>query len=153
RQLLAEAGYPNGFTFDIYSYQRRTHAEAIIGYLRAIGIRANLRFNQYPAHRDAMRAHKVPLAHQSWGSSSINDVSAGVSVFHKFDPDAMNGDPEIRDLLVRGDTSMELGVRKAAYAKALALIEERAYVLPLFTTPAYFAVTKDLSFAFYTDEI
>ena len=118
-----------------------------------MGIRANLRFMQYAAARDAVRAGKAPLAHWTWGSSSINDVSAGVSVFHKFLPDDVNRDPEVRDLLVRGDTTMDPAVRKAAYGKALGLIAERAYVLPLHTVPTTYAAAKDLVFEAYTDEM
>src|SRR5215471_498940 len=46
RQLLAEAGLSNGFDIDLYAYTRRNEAEAIAGYLRAVGIRARLRFMQ-----------------------------------------------------------------------------------------------------------
>ena len=44
-------------------------------------------------------------------------------------------------------------VRKEAYAKALALIQERAYVLPLYTLPIYYVAAKDLVFTAFPDEI
>jgi peptide/nickel transport system substrate-binding protein len=153
KQLLAEAGYPNGFDVDLYGYRDRDQLEAIIGYLHAVGIRANLRFVQYAAHRDAVRANKAPLAVWTWGSFSINDVSAGVSVFHKFSADDANRDPEVRDLVERGDSSVDPKVRLDAYSKALALISERAYVLPLYSIPTYYVAAKDLVFAAYPDEI
>lgn len=153
RQLLADAGLPNGFALDIYAYRDRDQVEAMIGYLRAVGIRANLRFMQYAAVRDAVRAGKAPLVHWSWGSNSIGDVSASVSVFHKFLADDINRDPEVRDLLALGDSTMDPAARKTAYAKALALIAERAYVLPLNTTPTTYVATKDLEFEAYPDEM
>ncbi len=153
RQLLAEAGFPDGFPIDFSAYRERDQVEAMIGYLRAVGIRANLRFVQYAAHRDAVRAGKAPLAHWTWGSSSINDISAGVSVFHKFEADDVNRDPEVRDLLARGDTSVDPNVRKAAYAKALALIAERAYALALYSIPTSYVAAKGLVFKAYPDEI
>ena len=55
KQLLAEAGLANGFDIDLYAWRERQHNEAIIGYLHAIGIKANLRFVQFPAAREAMR--------------------------------------------------------------------------------------------------
>jgi len=58
----------------------------------------------------------------------------------------MNRDPEIRDLLRHGDSSMDPAIRKDAYAKGLALIQERAYVLPLYSVPAYFIAANDLVF-------
>jgi peptide/nickel transport system substrate-binding protein len=153
KQLLAEAGYPGGFDIDLYGYRDRDQLEAIIGYLHAVGIRANLRFVQYAAHRDAVRAGKAPLAVWTWGSFSINDVSAGVSVFHKFQADDTARDPEVRDLMERGDSVVDPQERKAAYTKALGLIAERAEVLPLYTIPTYYVAAKDLVFAAYPDEI
>ena len=152
KQLLKEAGVA-GIELDLYAYRDRDQAEAMINYLRAVGIKANLRWVQYAAHRDAVRAGKAPLAHWTWGSFSINDVSAGVSIFHKFAPDDANRDPEIRDLLERGDTSVDPETRKKSYAKALALIAERAYVLPMYSIPINYVATKDLVFTPYPDEI
>ena len=61
KQLLAEAGFPNGFDIDFYAYRERNQTEAMIGYLRAVGIKANLRFMQYAAMREAVRAGKAAL--------------------------------------------------------------------------------------------
>ena len=75
KQLLAEAGFPNGFEIDLYAHRDRTQIEAIIGYLRGVGIKANLRFVQLPAMLEAHRAGRTAMDHQSWGPS-IFDVSA-----------------------------------------------------------------------------
>jgi peptide/nickel transport system substrate-binding protein len=153
RKLLSEAGYPNGFEIDLYANQDRNHAEAIVGYLYAVGIKANLRFMQYAAQRDAVRAGKVALSQQSWGSFSINDVSAATPVFFSGLPDDVARDGEVRELLQRGDTSTDPQVRRQAYAKALGLIQERAYALPLYSLPALYGASADLVFAAYPDEI
>ncbi|HEX9322886.1 MAG TPA: ABC transporter substrate-binding protein [Xanthobacteraceae bacterium] len=153
KQLLAEAGYPSGFDVDLYGYRDRDQLEAMIGYLHAVGIRANLRFVQYAAHRDAVRAGKAPIAVWTWGSFSINDVSAGVSVFHKWQADDTGRDPEVRELLDRGDSVVDPQERKAAYAKALGLIAERAHVLPLYSIPVFYVAAKDLVFVAYPDEV
>jgi peptide/nickel transport system substrate-binding protein len=153
RQLLAKAGYANGFDIDLYAYLNRNQAEAIIGYLGAVGIRAHLRFLQFPAMRSAIRSGKATLVLNDNGSSAIDDISASTSRFHEFSPDDMNRDADVRDLLVRGDSSIDPNVRKDAYAKALALIAERAYVLPLYAQPAYYLAAKDLVFKPYADNI
>src|SRR5262249_2755578 len=153
RQLLREAGFPNGFAIDLYAYRDRDQTEAMIGYLSAVGIRANLRYVQASTINEAVRQGKAPLAHRTWGSTSINDVSAGASVFHKFEPDDVNRDPEVRDLLMRGDTTIDPAVRKAAYAKAFALIAERAEGLPLYSTPLTYVAGKEPSFNAYPDEV
>ena len=125
----------------------------MINYLQAVGIRANLRFMQYAAMRDQVRAHKVPFAHQSWGSSSIADVSANTPVFYKFAPDDLNRDPEVRDALEKGDSTMDPQARKDAYKQALDLIAERAYAVPLYSLPVHYVANRDLVFKAYADEI
>lgn len=153
KALLAEAGYPNGFEIDLYAYRERPQTEAVIGYLRAVGIRANLRYMQYAAMRDAIREHKAGFAHQTWGSFSVNDVSASTPVYFKFLADDVTRDPEVRDLLEAGDTSVKPAVRQVAYKNALKKIAEQAYIVPMYSLPVYYAYAKDLQFQPYPDEI
>ena len=80
KQLLAEAGFPNGLELPILAYRERHQTEAMIGYLQAVGIKANLSFLQYAAMREQVRANKAALTHQTWGSFSVNDVSAATSL-------------------------------------------------------------------------
>ncbi len=153
KALLAAAGYANGFDIDFYAYRDRQQVEAIIGYLRAVGIRANLRFMQFVAFRDAMRDHKAGFGLATWGSFSVNDVSASTPVYFKFEADDVNRDPQVRDLLSAGDTSVKPAVRQVAYKNALKRIAEQAYAAPLFSLPVNYAFTKDLSFQPYPDEL
>ncbi len=153
KALLAEAGFPNGFDVDLYAYRERNQTEAMIGYLRAVGIRANLRFMQYAAMRDAARQGKAAMMHQTWGSFSVNDVSASTPVYWKFAPDDISRDAEVRDLLERGDSNIDPNIRKDAYKKALALIAEKAYSLPLYSLTTYYVANKDLDFVAYADEM
>src|SRR5829696_338322 len=153
KQMLAEAGYPNGFDLPLYAYRERHQTEAMIGYLQAVGVKGNLNFLQYAAMRDQVRANKAGLVHQTWGSFSVNDVSAATPVYFGFVDDDIARDPEIRDLLAKGDNSVDPGVRKEAYKKALALIAERAYTIPLYSLPVYYAATTDLVFKAYPDEM
>ena len=46
KQLLAEAGLPTGFDIPFVAYRERQQSEALIGYLQAVGIKANLTFLQ-----------------------------------------------------------------------------------------------------------
>jgi peptide/nickel transport system substrate-binding protein len=153
RQLLTEAGFPKGFRVEIVAYRERQQTEAIIGYLRAVGIDATLRFLQYPALREHVRANQAGLAHQTWGSFSVGDVSACTPVWFGFSDEDTAKDPEVRDLLKQGDTSIDPEARKDAYRKALSLIAERAYAVPLYSLPSYYVATADLNFKAYPDEV
>jgi peptide/nickel transport system substrate-binding protein len=152
KQLLAEAGFANGFDIDLYAYRNRAQTEAMIGYLRAVGIRANLRFVQVAAAGDARRAGKVAMQHSTSGDAR-QDVSQMMSRFFGGNPDDMNRDNEVRDLIDLGNSSIDPEERKASYAKALALIQERAYDLPLFSLPTYNVAAKDLVFTPYGEEM
>ena len=153
KKLLAEAGFPNGFDTQIIAYRERNQTEAMISNLQAVGIRAKLSFLQYAAMRESIRANKEQMTHQTWGSFSVNDVSASTPVYFGFEGDDITRDPEIRDLLVKGNNSVEPATRKDAYRKALSLIAERAYAVPLWSLPVYYVASRDLNFKAYPDEM
>ncbi|RFC62040.1 ABC transporter substrate-binding protein [Fulvimarina endophytica] len=153
RALLAEAGYGDGLALDIVAYRERNQTEAIIGYLKAVGIDARLNFLQYAAMREQIRAGEAELTHQTWGSFSVNDVSASTPVYFKFEADDITRNPEVRDLLQKGDTTIEPEARNAAYRDALALIAEHVYGVPLWSLPVYYVATSDLDFTAYPDEM
>ena len=107
KKLLAEAGYPNGFSTEIYAYRERNQTEAIINYLQAVGIKAKLNFLQYAAMRDLVRGNKAALVHQTWGSNLVNDVSASTPVYYGFGADDITRNAQVRDLLNKGDHTID----------------------------------------------
>jgi peptide/nickel transport system substrate-binding protein len=66
KQLLAEAGYPNGFETTIYSYAREDVpeltrlVEAIAGYMAKIGVKLNIFSTEYPVARTRRMTGKMP---------------------------------------------------------------------------------------------
>lgn len=146
RELLAEAGYPDGFAIDFYGYRDRPYGEAVAGYLRQVGITANLRWLKYAALREKTHAGKTPFVMVTWGSYGINDVSNITGHYFRFGKNDMARDPRVRDWLERGDSAMDERVRKGVYAKALGRIAEQALCVPLFTWVANYAFTRDLDF-------
>src|SRR5207245_2958947 len=61
KQLLTEAGYPNGFDAgDFYPWPPYSSmGEAIVGYLQTIGIRSRVRNMERAAYTTAWREHKL----------------------------------------------------------------------------------------------
>ncbi len=153
KALLAEAGFKDGLEIDLFGYRERNQTEAMVNFLRNAGIKANLKFMQYAAMRDQNRANKVAMSHQTWGSYSLNDISASVSVYFKGIDDDTAKDPEIIALLEKGDTTVDVAARKAAYKRALQLIAERAYTVPLYALTTYYVAAKELDFKTYPDEL
>ncbi|WP_420391754.1 ABC transporter substrate-binding protein [Acuticoccus sp.] len=153
RQLLEEAGYGDGLELDIYAYRQREFTEAVIGDLRRVGIDANLNFLQYAALRDLVWGGETPIAHMTWGSSSIPDVSASLGHFFEGGRDDPAKDDAVIAAVKRGDTSIEPEAREAAYKDALSIIAEEAYWVPMFTYAKYYAYSNDLNFEATADEI
>ena len=125
----------------------------MINNLQAVGIRARLNFLQYAAMRESIRANKEQLTHQTWGSFSVNDVSASTPNYFAFEGEDITRDPEVRDLLLKGNNSIDPEARKTAYKAALAMIADRAYSVPLWSLPVFYVAAKDLSFKAYPDEL
>lgn len=153
KELLKEAGYPNGFKTELYAYREREYAEAVIGYLRAVGIDAHLNYLKYAAMRDAHRTGKTPITFQTWGSFSVADASAFTGVWFKGDADDSSHDAEVQKLLKSADTSVDTEERLKTYQQALKMIAEKAYLFPLFSYPANYAFTNDLAFTGESDEL
>jgi peptide/nickel transport system substrate-binding protein len=80
-------------------------------------------------------------------------MSASTSAFFKGIDDDMTKDPEVIALLQKGDTSVDPNVRKEAYKKALQLIQERAYAVPLYALNTWWVMSKDLGFKPFADEL
>jgi peptide/nickel transport system substrate-binding protein len=152
RALLAEAGHANGFDIDFYAYRERPVAEAIVGDLRAVGIKANLVYMQQGALLEKRRAGSVPINFGAWGSSSLNDITASVGNFFTHTGEDYSRDPEVLRLMNEGNTTDE-AKRKEVYEKALARIAEQAYWVPLFSYSTFFAYTSDLDFKADEDEV
>lgn len=153
KQLLEEAGYPDGFEFDIYAYRQREFTEAVIGDLAKVGIDANLNFMQYRALRSVVRKGETPINHMTWGSNSVPDVSAIVGQFFSGGPDDPAKDPEVIKLVEKGGTSVDPDVRKEAYKDAYEIIVGELYWLPMFTYAKNYAYSDELNFTPTSDEL
>jgi peptide/nickel transport system substrate-binding protein len=153
KALLAEAGYPDGFAVDLYAYRDRQYAEAMLAYLAEVGITANLKYLQYSALRDLRRNGETSMSFQSWGSYSVNDVSAITSEFFKHGTEDFARDDEVKAWLDTADASIDPAVRKENYSKALKKIADQAYWVPLFSYNSNYVFSKDLEYTPTSDEV
>jgi peptide/nickel transport system substrate-binding protein len=153
KKLLAEAGYPNGFEVDFYGYRDRPYGEAMVGFLQAVGIKANLKWLQYSALRDMLQGNKVAFVMNTWGSYGVNDISNITGEHFKLEYNDFTRDPQVRDWLQEGDNSVDPSLRKEVYNKALRRIAEQAYWVPLFSYVANYAYTQDLVFTSQPDAV
>jgi peptide/nickel transport system substrate-binding protein len=153
KQLLGEAGYPNGFEVELTSYVLPQWGAAIQNYLQVVGIRAKLNQMQVAAVTQRAKAGELRAYLGSWGSFSINDVSAILPNFFDGGADDYARDPDVEKWLVEGGSSNDAEVRKKAYSAAIQRITERAYWEPLHTYVTTYGYAKQLDFTPYADEL
>ncbi len=153
KALLAEAGYPDGFSVPFYAYRDRPYSEAVLNYLRQVGIKPEMRFLQWQAIRPLIVDGKTEMAHLTFGSNGMLDASASTSYYFEFGVDDYARDPEIRDWLKTADSTTDPAKRKELYANALKKIADQAYVIPLFIYGRTYAFNKDLDYPMTQDEM
>jgi peptide/nickel transport system substrate-binding protein len=153
KQLLAEAGYPNGFSIDLLSSSNPTsQVEAIVANFAKVGVKANMVDQQFASALGAWRDGKYGMFMVNWGSYGIADASLATSPFFNGAQDDRAKDPELIKLLAEADTSVDPNVRKRDFAAALKRIADQAYWLPLWTFNITTAQSKDLEFSLDADE-
>ncbi len=150
---LAEAGYPDGFSTELVTYELPQLANAIQGYLKAVGIDAKLTIVQTAAEVTRSQEGLNPLDAGDWGSYSINDVSAILPYFFAGSPSNYPRDPDVEALVVAGGSINDPDQRRKAYSEAIRLVTERALWLPLYTYAITYGFSRELNFRPLQDEI
>ena len=153
KQLLAEAGYPNGFSTELVTYELPQWAGAMQGYLQAVGINAKITLMQVAAVVQRSLAGQNPLEMGSWGSYSVNDVSAILPNYFMFAGNDYTRNAEVKKLVEAGSATVDPDQRRKAYSAAIKLITEHAYWMPMFTYTVTYGFSKQLDFKPYPDEL
>lgn len=153
KQLLAEAGYPNGFDTELVTYTLPQWTASVQSYMAAVGIRAKIAQLQVQAVIQRNQRGESPINMGSWGSYSINDVSAIMPVYFGGGLDDYARDPEVQALVEKGGNTTDVAVRKAAYSQAIKLATERALWVPLHTYVTTYGLNKQLDFKTFPDEL
>lgn len=153
KALLAEAGYPDGFDTQLYTYALPQWGGAVQNDLRAVGIRAHIAQLQVAAVIQAVLDGKTPLQIGSWGSYSVNDVSAFLPFFFTGSGNDYAQDGELRKLVEAGGATSNADLRRKAYGAAIKRITENAYFLPMHTYVTTYGIARTLNFRPDPDEL
>jgi peptide/nickel transport system substrate-binding protein len=78
RQLLADAGYADGFSFDTPAIADSTYLEALAGYLAEVGITMNLNVVDGNAYVEAFISGEYPAAYFTFGSEFPSQDNANM---------------------------------------------------------------------------
>lgn len=153
KELLKEAGYADGFDTEMVNILLPVWAAKLQNDLAAVGIRAKVNTMQVSGAISRWLDGKTPAYLSSWGSYSINDVSAIMPYFFSGRNEDYSRDPQVTAALAEGGAVVDPAKRQAAYDKAIHRITEQAYVLPLATYVTVYGLAKNLNFTPYADEM
>lgn len=149
RSLLAQAGYPNGFSFDLKTNNqpfRVQASEAIAGFLADVGITANIIPLEGPAILDEFYYQKtVPAYFTPWGGRA--DPSQTLD--NLVGPAGLNNpskitNPALATLLDQARTSTDQAERGAFFRKAVDNIMGESRMIPLAFPGVSFAIRDNV---------
>ncbi|RIK43383.1 MAG: hypothetical protein DCC55_05865 [Chloroflexi bacterium] len=148
QQLLADAGYPDGFEIDMACPEAAYPSinevcQAIQGYLRAAGIAANLDLMEANAYWDRESKKELPpLFVDSW-SLTIGEAYPRIQGALGKDQSYANWeDPHIHDLLAQIVTTVDVEDRAALYAELQDYVIEQQPFIFLYMPQAFEGVTN-----------
>ncbi len=135
RQLLSEAGYPNGLKTEILTYSTTydvAGCQAVVGQLKEIGIEATIKVVDRVPYYSMMRKGDYSISYRG-DSERFDWDDAYYMYLHSSEIDQNNWsryrNKEMDDLLEKGRLTMDWNERKAIYTKVVEIIRED---LPIF---------------------
>ena len=152
KALLAEAGYPDGFELELWSYRDKAIAEAVVADLEEIGIDVSLRHVKLASLNEARANREIEAYFGTWGSGGTPDTAAIARVhFNDTSDRNMSNDPAVVEDVLAAEVTGDQEERRRLYEKALTTIAEEAYWVPLVSYAQNFLVASDVDFPTYQD--
>ena len=152
KELLAQAGLPDGFTTDFwyipvvrgYFPDSKAIGEAIAADLAKVGINVNLMTEDWGAYLEDRNVGKFPMWMLGWGSDNGDpDNYLGYHFSHapgQPKEEDCYDNPELADLLIQGRTIADSAEREAVYKQAEQIIHDDVARIPVVwaTTPVVY---------------
>ena len=134
RRLLAEAGYAGGFDAGEYFCDMTSAdaAEAMIGYLQGVGIRAKLRPLERAAFNKSIAEKKLKNLVQIIGGSFGNAATRLEAYAISGGQFASGGYPDVDGLFREQATELDRAKREAMLHRVQQLVSEKVMVAPMY---------------------
>jgi len=132
KTLLKEAGYPNGFETEFATGSGRylmdkQIAEAIVGMLDKVGIKAKLKVYEWGQYEKVRKAKEVEPAYLlGWGNTLSDADGTLVPVFFSKSTYSTYVNPELDKMLMEARFQMDPEKRKEQYSEILKLVKDEA---------------------------
>ena len=151
KELLKEAGYPNGVDIDFYTasgryIDDRQSSEAIVPMLQAVGFRVKFHTPEYSTEWANVRRGKVPFYYQ--GRGTVIDPSAALQQYFETgaSPRVHYSNPELDAVLKAERREFDPAKRKALLLKAFDMIQEDVPAFFLWRIKQFYAISKKIDF-------
>jgi peptide/nickel transport system substrate-binding protein len=147
KNLLAEAGYPDGFDIEITAFigPPGDIAEAVAGQWHKIGVRAKVDRLPLVAYRKKQSEGKIQIMVAAWPGGNIPDVSGTVDAFFAAGPADYSGDKTLHDLAHASDTAMDPATRQAIGRQMFDRATAKVYFVPIAPYPTVLVHSKDVT--------
>lgn len=157
RQLLAEAGYPNGFDLDMDFTpmwgQDKDVSETVAGYLNAVGIRTRLHADEWNDFRHKLSDQGFDgLFYAGWAALINPPVELVIFTCHQEDNASGYCDPKYDDLVHAAATEFDPARRKAETDAAQKIVWDDAYWVFLWRAPVYAGLSNRIDYTLRPDD-
>lgn len=145
RELMAQSGFPDGFTFDMPSipiYQSRL--EALAGFFKEIGITMNIAPVEPGTLARRSRTTDFPATNLVWNTNTDPKFLALRYIYEDaaYNPFKTKPSEELLSLAKAGLESVEIDVRGPIYRKMAAQLAEEAFLIFVANSPILIGVTE-----------
>lgn len=151
KELLKEAGYPNGFSTTLWSSSdvRNRSAEVIQANLAEVGITAEIELLEWGAYLDKTSAGEHDMHLLGWSNLTADGDGGIYPNFHSSSQGAAGNrcffeNAEVDRLLEAGRVETDISKRPKYYQDAQVIIMEEAPMVPLYFQPTEIAARADL---------
>lgn len=148
KELLAGAGYPDGFevTFDALTTESTT-IQAIVGYLEAVGVKVNMNMVDSSTLVSNCAAKTAAPLYMNSNSGWTMDGMSNFQSFAKRDRRyARGGTQELDDLVDVEETTVDPAIRQEAFTRAQEILKEEALFIYLWQANNVLAMSDDINF-------
>lgn len=151
RQLVKQAGFPNGVDVDFYTPVGRYTldkqiTEAMVPMLNAVGIRAKLQTPEWATLWANVQAGKVPFYYM--GRGSVIDPSAALAQYFEtgVSPRIGYSNPKLDKLLILERQTFDPIKRKKVLAEAMSFVTEEAPAHFLWRHQLLYGIAKNVDY-------
>jgi peptide/nickel transport system substrate-binding protein len=157
RELLAAAGYPNGFDLDIEFTpmwgQDKDVSETVAGYLQAIGIRPHLHADEWSDFRRKLSdASFNGIFYAGWAALINPPVELVIFTCHHEDNASGYCDPKYDELVHAASNEYDPAKRQLLIAAAQKITWEQAFWIFLWRAPVYAGMSNRLDYSLRPDD-